>query len=141
MAAGLKDLNKADILAAEDRPTEKVPVKEWGGAVTIRTLSGTEREEWQLSQVKMTVDKAGDLSRVPNIKGAQVRLVQMSIVDPATLEPLFSKTEVDALGDKSPVALDRVFKAAIALNGLDEGAVEEAGKDSETTPSDEPGTD
>lgn len=134
-----KKLTKADILAAEDRATEDVDVPEWGGEVTIRALSGAEREEWQLSQVKVTVGSDGDLQRVPKLEGAQARLVQMSIVDGG--KPMFSKAEVAALGAKSATALERVFTAAIKLNGLSDEAVGEAGKDSETTPNGEPGTD
>ena len=38
-------LTKQQILAAEDLPSETLLVKEWCGDVTVRTMTGAERDE------------------------------------------------------------------------------------------------
>lgn len=135
-----KKLTKADILAVEDRPTEDVDVPEWGGEVTIRALSGAEREKWELSMAKLSVGKDGELTKTPTLEGSTVRLLALSIVDESG-EPMFTKADIAGLAAKSATALDRVSKAAMRLNGLSDEAVEDEAKNSETTPNSEPGTD
>ena len=45
----MSKLTKDAILKAEDLPTEKVPVPEWGPgqSVTVRTMSGDERDRYE----------------------------------------------------------------------------------------------
>ena len=40
-------LNKSQILAASDRKTEDLEVKEWGGTVRISTMSASDRDKWE----------------------------------------------------------------------------------------------
>lgn len=64
---------------------------------------------------------------VENFK-VMVRWCVESIVDPETRAALFSLEDIEALGRKSPVALRRLYDAALALNLETEDAVEDAEK-------------
>ena len=111
-------LTREAILAADDRSTEDIAVPEWGGTVRIRTLSGTDRERYITRMYRLKPnDVGGVVVDQVNIEGANVRLVALSIVD-ADGEPMFSESDVVALGQKSAPALDRVFQAATRLSRL-----------------------
>lgn len=100
-------LTKSTILAANDLPSESVPVPEWGGDVLVRTMSGTDRDAFEAS----LLDKDG---RMQNVRA---RLVALSLCD-ANGARLFEDNEIAALGLKSARALDRVFSVAQRLNGI-----------------------
>lgn len=62
-----------------------------------------------------------------------IRYVAASILDPETHRPAFTHEQVTALGDKSLVALDRIYQAALELNGDTKAAAGELEKNSERT--------
>jgi hypothetical protein len=68
-----------------------------------------------------------------DVHNATARLVARCIVDPETLEPMFTLEEADILGRKSAAALDRVGNVAARLSGLTEDDMAELGKDSAST--------
>lgn len=103
-------LGKDDILGAQDRPTERVHVPEWNGEVLVRTLSGSERDAFEV------VAQKG--------KDVRASLCAACIVDESG-ERIFSNDDVKALGAKSSVALDRIFWVALRLNKVSESDVEE----------------
>jgi len=115
-------LSKADILAASDLLSESVHVPEWGGEVLVRGLTGAQRDEFEASVV---VGKGSN--RDVNIKNLRAKLVALSVVD-ETGALVFSDADVKALGDKSAVALQRVFEVAQRLSGLSGADVEELSK-------------
>jgi hypothetical protein len=134
-------LTKDDILAAEDRATEVVDVPEWGGAVTIRALSGTERDRFETESVSYGRTNQGGLQ----ISGVQTnnvraRLVALSVID-ADGKRMFSDKDVLALGDKSAAALNRVFEAAQRLSRISQRDVEELTADLKGGPNGTSGTD
>lgn len=122
-------LTKAAILAADDLPTEEVEVREWGGSVLVRGLTGRQRIDYEAS---MAVMRGGQL--VPDVENSMAKLVARAIIDPDTGEPMFTPQEAHALGEKSSAALTRVFEVAARLSGMAEGATVEVGKDSPLTP-------
>jgi hypothetical protein len=124
-------LGREDILKADDRPTEVVPVPEWGGEVMVRGLDGTSRDEFYATQA---VRRGNQI--VQDLENATAKLVARCIVDPDTLEPLFTQSDVDALGRKSGHALNRVGDVAARLSGLTDDDMEELGKGSGPTPND-----
>lgn len=111
-----KLLSKAAILDAVDRKTEDVEVPEWGGAVRLRTISGAERDQFEAS-VRSANGKM-------NLNNVRARLVALACIDEKG-ERLFSSGDVAALGEKSAVALDRVFDVAMQLAGMRAEDVEE----------------
>lgn len=112
-------LTKDQILKANDLPTEDVPVPEWGGTVRLRTLMGTERDEFEAGSLK-----GKGKNREVNLANLRARLVGLCITDAAG-NRLFDDSDIRALGRKSSKALARVFEACQKLNGLGDDDVEE----------------
>lgn len=111
-------LAKENILAAQDLPTADVEVREWGGTVRVRTMTGADRDAFESSLI--SIDAEG--KRTPNMENMKAKLVALTLVD-ETGARMFSLEEIGHLAGKSAAALNRVFEAAQRLNGLG-GAVE-----------------
>lgn len=126
----MKILSKSDILGAADLATETVDVPEWGGAVIVRTMTGTERDAFEAAMVKVV-----DGKRVPDMDNLRAKLLAATLVDEAGTQ-LFEPGDLAALGGKRAAALDRIFAVAQRLNGLAAEAVEDAEKNSVPGPSD-----
>ena len=109
-------LTRDDILKAEDRAVEVVEVPEWGGSVRVATMSGAARDRFEAS---LLVNGKADVSN------AHAKLVAASVVDDDN-QPLFSATDVEALGQKSAAALNRIVAVARRLNRLGEQELEDA---------------
>ncbi|MEU6674755.1 hypothetical protein [Streptomyces sp. NPDC046925] len=121
-------LSRDQILKAKDLRTKDVPVPEWApeGAenagdyvVRLRMLTGKQRDAFEAS----TVETKGGKSK-QNFANFRARLVVQCIVTEDG-EQMFSTADVPALGEKSSVALSRVFNACQAMNGFSEADVEE----------------
>ena len=123
-------LCRDDILKASSLKTEDVEVPEWGGVVRVRELRGRERDEWEAS---LAVQRGQKM--VPDVANMRAKLVARSVVDDDG-EPVFSQQDVNALGELSAAALDRVFEVASRLSGLNPADLEEMGKASGTGPAD-----
>jgi hypothetical protein len=141
MTTKSKLLSRDEILKAEDRATEVVEVPEWGGSVTIRALSGTERDRFETESVSYGRTNQGGLQ----ISGVQTnnvraRLVALSVID-ADGKRMFSDKDVLALGDKSAAALNRVFEAAQQLSRISQRDVEVLTADLKGGPNGTSGTD
>ncbi len=118
-------LSKDAILAADDRPTETVPVPEWGGEVRVRGLDGRGRDEYFASMAVQT----GGRRAVLDTRDSTAKLAARCIVGDDG-QPLFTLADVEALTRKSGAALDRVFSVAQRLSGLSEEDMAELGKGS-----------
>lgn len=125
MSTPTKILTRQQILEADDLATRDVDCPEWGGTVTVRTMTGTQRDRWEADRVT----KDGEVNRV-NIRSQAVAL---SLVGEDG-ELLFTEADVDALGRKSAKALDRVFDVVMKLNGIGAADVEEMEKNSASSP-------
>lgn len=123
-APELRFLTREDILGADDRTTEVVEVPEWGGAVIVKPLSGTERDQYEASFVTYRRNEKGAME-VAGIQTANVRarLVSLSVVD-GEGKRLFAEKDILSLGDKSAAALERVFKVAQRISALTDKDVE-----------------
>ena len=119
-------LTRDAILAAAALKTEDVPVPEWGGSVLVRELRGRERDEWEAS---LAVQRGRQM--VPDVANMRAKLVARCVVD-AEGEPVFSQQDVNALGELSAAALDRVFEVASRLSALNPDSLEEKAKNSAT---------
>ena len=107
-------LTAENILEAPDIQHEVVEVPEWGGSVNVYGLTSTERDEYNMSNLRRE-KKGGDL--VPTLIGATARLAAIAIRDEAGAR-MFDENKVKALGAKSSTALNRVAKVANRLSGL-----------------------
>lgn len=113
-------LTRDQILAADDRKSEVVQVPEWGGSVTVAAMSGAARDAWEASLVIRKGTKVE-----PNMQNMRARLVAACVVDEAGAL-MFSSADVEALGQKSGAALERVCKVAQRMNALTDGDMEAA---------------
>lgn len=109
-------LTRDQILAADDLITEIVNVPEWGGSVTVRTITGTERDKLEAS----IVTKSGE----QNMENLRAKLIVLSVVDEEGKQ-LFTMADLVALGDKSAATLSCVFRVAMRLSGFTKKDVEE----------------
>lgn len=118
-------LSADQILGADDRKYEVVAVPEWGGDVRLRSLSGSERDEYENSLVQQIGNK-----QVTNARNARAKLVALCAVN-ENGTPLFDKADVIKLGSKSSAALQRLFDAACRMNGFGEEDMKELEGNSE----------
>lgn len=113
-------LSKSKILAAKDvKLSEAIPVPEWGGEVFIKTLSGTERDAFE------------DAYSESRMKQFRVRFLVLTLCDDSG-ERLFADGDIDALGKKNSVVINRLFDTAWKHNALTPEAVETLGNGSPT---------
>jgi hypothetical protein len=114
---GIKD----QILAADDLPSRKVTVKEWGTTVVVRTMDGESRDSWEVSVFTGDVDR-----RRENIRA---KLLVRTLFDEAG-QPVFTNEDVASLGKKSSRILERLYDVAAKLNGIRDGDIAELEKNS-----------
>jgi len=112
-------LNRDTILDSVDLPMELVSVPEWGGDLYVRTLNGTERDQFEQSMV-------GKKNKT-NLDNVRARFAVLTICDESGTR-LFRANDAEALGKKSAAALDRVFSVAQRLNGFSAEDAEELAK-------------
>ncbi|SRR6266540_277712 len=109
-------LTKQQILEAQDRPTKDVEVPEWGGVVRVGTMSGKQRDQYEQLFVRI---REGEVDA-----SMRASLCAVCIVD-ENGKTIFTKEDLEALGEKSGRALGRVFNAATELNVLNDKKAEE----------------
>lgn len=116
-----KELVEA-LLVLDDCPVERVKTPEWKEVcdeVLVRTMTGSERDEYEIAISKLDVKQ-----RERNIRA---RLLSMVIIDEQG-ERLFGEANIERLGKKSIKAINRVFAAAQRLNALTEADIEDLAK-------------
>jgi len=117
-------ITKDRILATNDLATTTVEVPEWGCSVTIREMTGAQRDSWD-SMLASKYDQK--TKRMMSTKNLRAKMVQLSVIDESG-SLMFSDKEVDALSEKSANALTRIFEAAQHLNHMTDEDVEELEK-------------
>ena len=116
---GMALLDRAAILAADDIKTEDVPVPEWGGTVRIRSLTGSERDQYDAEAYR-----AQQVGGEPLVD-FRVRRVAKALIGPDG-KRLFSDADLAALGAKNGAVIDRLDDVVARLAGLTPQAVQEA---------------
>lgn len=122
------------ILGCDDLSREKVLVPEWAhnGApleLWVRTMSGTERD--RVEQLSLNERKDSTDGTQKNIRAM---VVALSVVDDDG-NRVFQDGDMEALGQKSSLALDRLWSVAQRLSGFSNQDVEELAKNSEAVSS------
>jgi len=120
-------LSKEAILSASDLPRKTIRVPEWGGNVTVRTMTGVQHDAWSQEWHEVRKNR-GDLE---NTTGFEAFLAIHTVVDEAG-NPLFSANDLDALNAKSAKALSRVARVALRLSGIGADEIEDMAKNSES---------
>lgn len=119
-------LSKDAILAAEDLKTEVVEVPEWGGAVTVRSMTGVDRDAFESSINRIEKDaNTGQDKQVRDLENFRARLCAATMVNAKGLLLFPNPEDVVKLGKKNSRALDRVMKVAQRLNGIGAEDVEQ----------------
>jgi len=108
-------LSSDDILAFNDSTIEAISIPEWGGDAFIRTMTGVERDSWEMYAAKQ-MDKTNNV----NIRA---KLACLSLCDEKG-KRLFGDGQVDALSKKSAKPLNRVYEASLKLNKLSDDDIE-----------------
>jgi len=111
-------LSRDQIKATDDIKRESVAVEEWGGDVWVQALSVRDRQLF----VKLYGEESGE----PEMP-ADVWLILTCACDESG-ERLFGDDDADWLSGKASTAVQAVAYKCLELNGLTEGAVEEAEK-------------
>lgn len=119
-----RELSGLDILAAQDLPTERVDVPEWGGHVYVRSMTAQERDAWEL----FLAASRGEDEQL-NLRNVRATFVASTAVN-GRGELLFSADQVEALGGKNAAAVDRIYTRARRLNRLSDDDVEDLAKNS-----------
>jgi hypothetical protein len=119
-------LTKAEILGAQDRKHEVVPVPEWGGDVLVWEMSGYWQDQYEMMLMGLTEEGKGQGLKAENLRATKVAA---SICD-ENGEPLFTAADVIALGKKNSKALDRIIEAVERLNKMSEEDKAELAKNS-----------
>ncbi len=126
-----KTLSRDQIVSVSDIKTEYVDVPEWGGTVALRELTGAERDALEAQMVKVVNGK-----READTSNLRAKIVAACLVDGESGDRLFDDRTIRELGNKSAAALDRLFRVAQRLNGMDGmESVQEQQKNSEAAPS------
>ena len=105
-----------DILELDDRQYEDVEVPEWHRAIRIRSLSLGDRLR---VEALTPAGASGDVWLL-----FQTTVVQLSATN-GDGNLLFTADDVPALADKNPLAINRIFWAAIRINKMRAEDVEE----------------
>lgn len=117
-------LTRDQIMSCDDLQRELVDVPEWGGDVYVRTMTGSERDAYEM---RMVADR--DKGGITGIHDIRATLAALTVCDEDGA-PLFSLTDIEALGRKSCAALDRVCEVAQRLNRLTAADIVELKKSS-----------
>ena len=126
----MKKLSKDDIFKADDLPTKDMDIPEWGGMLTIRTLTGAERDEWESAFVNQ--DKI-------DIRGLKSRLVQLTTMN-GDGQQMFTKADLQKINSKSASVIDRIWHVSRRLSGLTKEDADELVGNSGTAPTDASGS-
>lgn len=118
-------LKRGEILKADDLPVEIVDIPEWGGEVTVKGLTGKQRDAYEM-QVFQYNKKHNNVDW--KRENMRAKLIVLSCIDEDG-SLLFEESDIQALGDKSSSALDRIFEVAQRLSGITKKDVEELEKD------------
>lgn len=125
MASAKQFAGRDTILAKADVQIRELYIPEWGTWILVRGLTGKERDDYETS---IMVGKGR--SRDVNMRNLRAKLIVRAVIDQQGAR-LFTDADVEALGEKSAAALERIFDVARELSGLSEQDTEELLKNSE----------
>jgi hypothetical protein len=119
-------LSRADILKATVTPRETVVVRELGGEVIVRGMTGIERDAFEASCFEGRGKK-----RDFNMRNLRAKMVAFCCIDEQG-HRLFTDEDVIALGAVRADVIDKLFAVAQRLSGMRDEDVDELGLSSAT---------
>ena len=117
------------IFATDDIESEIVEVTVWDVTVLVKSMTAKDR-------ARMLSGAAANNGNF-NLEEILPDLVIQCTYDPETGERVFRDADRDALLAKSSAPIEQIANVAMRLSGLNDGVVDELGKDSSPTPSDD----
>ena len=124
-------LNFDDIVASQDKEYEDVDVPEWGGTVRIATMSGEDRDRWELSM--MQADDSSERGFKLNFDAySRVRLVALCLVDNDFNRIFVTKEQIEKLSQKSGKVMDLLYDVAQRVNGITDEDIDDLEKNSKS---------
>ena len=114
-----KILTAEQILKTEDMEKRYVEIPEWRGGVWVKTMTGEERDLFEVS----LIEERGE-DDVFNSKNIRAKLVAMTACDEKG-KLIFRQDQVEALGKKNGAALQRIYIVSAKLNKISKEDVEE----------------
>lgn len=121
--------NADDILAIQDREYEDIEVKQWGLTVRIATMSGADRDKWELSM--MQTDASSERGFKLNMDAySRAGLIALCLVDENFNRIFNTPKKVEALSQKSAAVLDVLYEASQRINGITDADIDDLEKNS-----------
>jgi len=118
MPANGINLTRDDILNADDSQKEQVHVKQWGGDVFVRVMTGENRDHFEEECRRRT--GTGTI----NYEGMKALLIVLTVVDEDS-KPLFTEDDIAELNKKNGAAIDFLFQEALRVNAIGQQQLEE----------------
>ena len=115
-------LTREQILATDGLVREVVSVPEWGGEVLVQEFTAAQRDRFEQMMIEQRSGKVE-----ANLSNFRAKLAAACMVDEDG-KGLFSDLDVEALGNQSARALQRVVDVAMRINALSEQDVEDLTK-------------
>lgn len=125
--------------AATGLKFEDVDVPEWGVKVRVREITGTDRDAYEAKAIALRNAGQDVELRLANFRS---RLVVLCLFDPESDERIYDDASiadgsaVRELGASGATVIQRLFKVAQRLSGMDSDALGRAEGNSESGPSD-----
>ena len=126
-------LGRDAILAAMDIRYEYVDTPEWGGRVRVRSLTGSERDQYD-AETYAGQQAAKAQGRSGLLTDFRLRRVAKAIVDDDG-KRVFTDKDVAALGEKNAAVIDRIDDVVVRLSGMGTTSVDEGIADLRVVPS------
>jgi hypothetical protein len=110
------------LLNKPDLTTEPVHVPEWDVTLYVRSLTGADRDAFELT----CITQRGKNKEV-NLANIRARLLVFTVVD-ENGDRIFTEADAVKLGAKSSKVIDRLFTVAARLSGMTTTDVAELSK-------------
>ena len=99
----MDDLTRDSILAVDDLPIKAIDVPEWKGIVYIKTLTGTQRDEFEQLAQDRRAAKHFDM------RGLKIRLVALVLCNKAGKLLFAGNGDEQKLNEKAGAVIDRLL--------------------------------
>ena len=116
-------LSLEEIMAAPDVKTETVDIPEWGGAVEIRGITMEQLEAVRATATVMVPGPSGAATAEIDKQTFANGLLSQCVVSPA-----ITLAQAMELRSKAASPINKLYKAILAVCGLNEEAVKQAEK-------------
>ena len=119
------------IKQAQDTEAERYDIAEWGVTVEVRSMSARQR-------ANMNTIVEDDVTAAQRQELMWGYLLCSCVFDPETGDPVFTEDDMDwVLTDKSFAVVDRLTAKCLEMSAVNRGAVDDAGKSSSGSLTDE----